>query len=431
MPKTKVLTDVQVKNAKPKAKPYKLSDMKRLYLLVGTSGSKRWYWAYRNGDRDCTFPLGEYPAVSLDHARDLRSAAAKEVDQGKPPTPVKVKQAKPAPATNNGAPASTPVDAPVPGSLWAVADEWLAKKTPNWGAGHAAKVRAMLERYVRDNPIGARPIGVVETGDLYALVTGVAVRSSVNKDAGERKAVAPHSAIILRRALDGVFRLAKMKGLIKFNPVADLRASDVVEKPAPKSNKALDSAGLVALHAAVGAYGGQMLTKLAIELLMLTALRTVEVRAADWQEIDFTNKVWNVPASRMKKRIEHAVPLSAQALAVLEKLKVLTGGKGWLFPNSRRPADYMASTTVNAALSYMGFGGDTGNWFRAHGCRGSFSTWAYGAGYRGEAIEQQLAHLEKDATKRAYLQAKFWPERVQIMDAWGAYLHGLKGTPGS
>lgn len=418
----KGLSDTQIKNAKPKAKPYRLYDRDRLYANVSVAGTKRWYWPYRLGDRDLTYTIGKYPDVSLKEARDIQAAAAKEVAQGKHPSPIKVKQAKPLPT----APGVPHAPASAPGSLWAVADEWLTKKTPNWGAGHAAKVRALLERYVRDNEIAMRPVGKVQTGDLYALVTGVAVRQTINKDAGERKHAAPHNAIVIRRALDAVFRLAIMKGLIKSNPMADLRASEVIETPATVHNAKLDDKGLAALHVAVGAYGGQMLTKLAIELLMLTALRTVEVRGADWKEIDFDARVWNVPASRMKRRIAHAVPLSAQALAVLEKLKVLTGGKGWLFPNSRRPSDFMASTTVNAALSYMGFGGDTGNWFRAHGTRGTFSTWAYGAGYRGEAIEQQLAHLETDPTKRAYLQAEFWPERVKIMDAWGAHLHGLK-----
>lgn len=425
------LKDTQIKSAKPKAKPYRLYDRDGLYLNISVAGTRRWYWRYRLGDLDSTFTVGEYPDVSLVQAREARAVAAKEVAQGKNPTPVKVKipKTKPASASASGISTSAGANAGagVPGSLWAVADEWLAKKTPNWGAHHAAKVRALMERYVRDGQLGARPVGQVKTNALYALVTDVAVRQTVNKDAGERRAVAPHSAIMLRRALDSTFRLAKMKGLVEFNPVADLRASDVIETPAKKSNAKLDDKGLTALHVAVSGYGGQMLTKLAIELLMLTALRTIEVRGADWQEIDFEHKVWNVPASRMKRRIAHAVPLSVQALAVLEKLKVLTGGKGWLFPNSRRPTTFMASTTVNAALSYMGFAGDTGNWFRAHGCRGTFYSWALANKYQSEAVDQQLAHLEPDETKRAYLQAQFWPERVKLMDAWGAYLQGLKG----
>jgi len=133
----------------------------------------------------------------------------------------------------------------------------------------------------------------------------------------------------------------------------------------------------------------------------------------------------------MKRRIAHSVPLSSQALSVLEKLRVLTGGKGWLFPNQRRPVDFMATTTINSALANMGFGGDTGNWFRAHGVRGTFYSWALRNKFQSEAADQQLAHVERDPVKRAYLDEnaeQFWLERVKMMDAWGDYLDALKST---
>jgi len=428
MPASKGLTDTQVRNAKPGDKPRKLYDRDRLYVLVGTSGSKRWYWAYRLGDRDLTVSLGEYPETSLKDARDRQGEAAKLVANGHQPNGVKN-----APPTVQSIAAGAPaVDGDtVPGSLWAVSKEWLAKKTPGWGEGHAHKVSALLERYVDQGPMRNLPVSKIETGDLYALITSVACRKDRSLVEGERKSEAPHNAIIVRRALDAVFRLAIMKGLIKSNPMADLRASEVIEKPATRHNTKLGDKGISELYTAVDAYGGQRLTKLAIELLMLTALRTVEVRGADWQEIDWKNRVWNVPASRMKRRIAHSVPLSIQALAVLEKLRIITGGKGWLFPNQRRPVDYMATTTINAALSNMGFGGENGNWFRAHGCRGSFYSWGQRNKFQGEALDQQLAHLEPDPVKRAYLEEQFWPERVKIMDEWGAYIDGLKNSNSS
>ncbi|PZR49621.1 tyrosine-type recombinase/integrase [Paraburkholderia fungorum] len=447
MPVSKGLTDTQIKNAKPGAKPHKLYDRDRLYVLVGTSGSRRWYWSYRLGGKDATYSIGEYPEVGLLRARELRANAAKLVAQGLQPPPLKTKPAKvkttPAPGSSAQliAPASDGASGStedwekdwnvIPGSLSAVAKEWLKKKIPGWGADHAAKVRKLLERYVRDNPIGAVPVQDVQTGRLYELVTSVAVRKDRALIDGERKGEAPHNAIILRRALDAVFRLAIMKGKIKVNPMADLRTSEVIEKPATRHNTKLNDAGLSELLAAVENYRGQRLTKLAIELLMLTALRTVEVRGADWKEIDWDNRVWNVPASRMKRRIAHSVPLSSQALSVLEKLRVLTGGKGWLFPNQRRPVDFMATTTINSALANMGFGGDTGNWFRAHGVRGTFYSWALRNKFQSEAADQQLAHVERDPVKRAYLDEnaeQFWLERVKMMDAWGDYLDALKST---
>jgi integrase len=417
MPVTKGLTDAQIKNAKPGPKPRKLYDRDRLYLLVGVSGSKRWYWAYRMGDKDATYSIGLYPDVGLVDARKARDKAAESVARGESPGGVKPAQSAQATASLSLTPGS---------SLWAVSEEWLIKKTPNWGKAYADKVRALMERYIRDGKLGKTDVSEIETGQLYELVTSVAIRTGRDLVEGERKATAPHNAVLLRRCLDAVFRLAKIKSLIKSNPMADLRASDVIEKPKTRHNTKLDDNGLIELHTALTAYRGQRSTKLAIELLMLTALRTVEVRGADWKEIDFAGQKWNIPASRMKRRIAHSIPLSNQAISVLEKLKIITGGKGWIFPNQRRPDDFMATTTINAALGYMGFSGEKGNWFRAHGARGSFSSWAYKNGYRTEAIEQQLAHLERDETKRAYLESEFMKERIEIMGAWGNYLDSLK-----
>ncbi|MGF6905328.1 tyrosine-type recombinase/integrase [Paraburkholderia sp. GAS348] len=450
MPTAKGLTDTQIKNAKPGAKPRKLYDRDRLYVLVGTSGSRRWYWSYRLGDKDATYTIGEYPEVGLLRARELRADAAKLVGQGLQPPPLKIKPAKvkttPVPGSSVHTPMAVQLTAPasasandwesgwenvIPGSLAGIAREWLGKKTPGWGVDHAAKVRKLLERYVRDTPLGALPVQDVQTGDLYELVTSVAVRKDRALIGGERKSEAPHNAIVIRRALDAVFRLAIMKGKTKTNPMVDLRTSEVIEKPATRHNTKLNDAGLSELLTAVEKYRGQRLTKLAIELLTLTALRTVEVRGADWKEIDWEKHTWNVPASRMKRRIAHSVPLSSQALSVLEKLRVLTGGKGWLLPNQRRPVDFMATTTINSALANMGFGGDTGNWFRAHGVRGTFYSWALRNKYQSEAADQQLAHKERDPVKAAYLAEnaeQFWLERVKMMDAWGDYLDNLKAT---
>lgn len=411
MTTAKGLTEAVLKNAKPRAKAYKLYDRDRLYALVSVAGTKRWYWSYRLGDKDVSLPLGRFPDVGIKEARERRAEAAKLVDAGVHPQAYKeaaiaVKQAEQA------------------NTLWPVAEEWLEKKSPGWGASYVTKMTNLLERYVRDG-LGARPIAEIQTGDIYALITRVAVRKKADKGIGERTKSAAHNAVILRRALDSVFRLAIMSGRAAVNPVSMLRASDVIEKPVPRHNKALDGKGLGDLYAAVGGYGGARLTRLAIELLMVTGLRTAELRGADWKEIDWEARVWDVPASRMKRRIEHSIPLSTQALTLLAELKLMTGGKGWMFPNMRRPETFMASTTINNALTNMGFKG--ASWFRAHGCRGSLSTWAYETcAYRSEAIEQQLSHLERDAVKRAYSRAQYWPERVKMMQAWGDYLSGIK-----
>ncbi|MGA3249152.1 MAG: Arm DNA-binding domain-containing protein, partial [Paraburkholderia sp.] len=184
MATAKGLTDAALKNTKPRAKPFKIYDRDRLYALVSVAGTKRWYWSYRLGGKDVAVPLGRYPDVSIKEARALRDEAAKLVEKGEHPKAHKeavIAQMKAEQAN----------------TLWPVVEEWLAKMKPTWGAHHAAKVEALLVRYLKTG-LGERPIAEVQTGDVYALISGVAVRKRINTDAGERRPQAPHNAVMLR-----------------------------------------------------------------------------------------------------------------------------------------------------------------------------------------------------------------------------------------
>ncbi len=167
-----------------------------------------------------------------------------------------------------------------------------------------------------------------------------------------------------------------------------------------------------------GAYSA---TKIALRLLLLTFVRPVELRAAEWPEFDLDRGEWRIPGARMKMRELHIVPLSRQAVELLRELHKFTGGQRWLFPNMRRPKEHMTMTTLNAALARMGYR----NKFSAHGFRATASTQLNEMEYRPDVIERQLAHKSRDQVRASYNQAEYLPERRKMVQAWADYVDGL------
>lgn len=419
MKASKTLTDSAVKAAKPKDKPYKLSDMNRLYLLVSTAGGKSWKWNYRLDGKDCTYTIGTYPGVSLSEAREKRIAIAKLVQQGIHPVDHEEEQRRKARAEKVAI-------------FWVVAEEWIALNKVNWSPAYLRQVEVYLERYAGPKTeFGQRPIRQITAPEITQLVTSVANRTGCAE--GERKATgAPALAINLRLWCSAVFRRAIATGKADRNPVADLKTSDVIVRPKVKNNLALKPSQLQGLIKVLDGFTGQRTTAIAIELIMLTFVRTVELRAATWDEFDFDKAEWIIPASRMKMKGagDHLVPLSAQAIALLKELRDITGAAKaeprWLFPNLRREADCMSATTINRALERMGFSGKDSIGFSAHGFRGTASTLLNEQGFRSKVIEVQLAHKKKNAVAAVYDKAVYLPERIVMMQHWSDYLEGLK-----
>jgi integrase len=307
-----------------------------------------------------------------------------------------------------------------------VCEEWLNDNRRNWTAYYHGQATRFLTRYVKDSQLGAMPIRDITVAHMYDLLQSIAKRKALAGD--ERKAEgAPHIAIRLRQHLDAVFRRAIISGRVDSNPVAALKPSDVVTLPPTRHNRALAADELKHVLAAFSVTGTQ-LTRLAMRLLLLTSVRTVELRGATWREFDLEPAIWAIPGGRMKMERAHVVPLSAQAIETLEKIKKISQPKSaddYLFPNVRDKSRPMAATTINAALVRAGFNHE--RLFRAHGARGTFSTWAHEQGFAPLAIERQLAHVERNRVSRAYNKAEFLPERQKMMQAWGNYLENLSG----
>jgi integrase len=432
--------------AQAAGKPYKLSDMERMYLLISKAGTRSWYWNFRFSDpttgevEDCTLALGKWPELGVTEAREKRREAEKMVEKGIHPTRFKKQQVQ-------------LVKEQQLNTFWSICLEWMENNSPDphnpnpkqpgkWSASYARQVRSFMTRYVGNAPIGHRPISEVTSGDIFRLVQGVGIRKA-GTTGKERKATgAPTVGILVKQWCGAVFALAiATERYEKNNPALGFDISLAFKKPKTKNNRPLTDAELTSLLEKLAIYHkrvpdrswyGQRQTAIAIELLLLTFTRTIELRAARWEEFDLEKGVWMVPALRMKMGLPHIVPLSTQAIALLNELRIINApnkhGEGWLFRNARNPDRCMGATAINKALVAMGFVDDLH--FRAHGARGTASTHLNENGYDERFIERQLAHSSRNKVAAAYNAAKWLNQRRQMMQDYGNYLDKLKGiTP--
>ncbi len=386
------LTDTEIRRSKPADKPYRLTDGRGLYLQITTTGGKLWRWKYRFEGKEKLMALGQYPDVPLADARDRLAAARRLLASGV--DPMATRKAEKAAMREAGANSFQATAA-----LWL--ENWRADKSPR----HADTTRRRLEANVYPC-LGARPIAEIEPPELVAMVKAIEARG-----AGD----------LAKRALETagqIFRYAIAHGYASRNPSAEFKPADVL-RPTRKVNLArVDAKELPALLRAIEVYRGKVVTRLAMKLLALTFVRTSELIEARWEEIDFEARRWNIPAQRMKMDTPHFVPLSRQAIEVLEMLQSLTGTGDLLFPGDRDPKRPMSNNTILLALDRMGYRGrQTG-----HGFRGLASTLLHEQGYPHEHIELQLAHAPRNAVSAAYNHALYLEPRTRMMQDWADLL---------
>ncbi len=367
------LSDIQVKNAKPKDKDYRLTDGDGLYLFCHTSGGRLWRLDYRfNGTRK-TLALGSYPTVTLMDARQRRSDAKKLLDNGVDPGEVKkaLKAATVAEAEN---------------SFETVAREWHSKFSGSWSSTHAETTIRRLELDVFP-VLGDKIIGEIKAPALLAMLRRIESRGALE------------TAHRVRTICGQIFRYAVATGRAERDPAADLKGA---LPPYKKGHLAAitNPKEVAPLLRAIDGFQGSFVVKSALLLSPLFFVRPGELRQAEWAEIDFETSTWNIPAERMKMKVAHIVPLSSQALAVLHELHALTGRGKYLFPCHRSFARPMSNNAINAALRRMGFEKDemTGHGFRAM----ARTILDEVLQVRPDFIEHQLAHAVRDANGRAY-----------------------------
>ncbi|MFR0691646.1 tyrosine-type recombinase/integrase [Enterobacterales bacterium AE_CKDN230030158-1A_HGKHYDSX7] len=380
------LTDSAIKAAKPKEKPYKLSDAQGLYLLINPNGSKLWRLKYRVRGTEKGLALGTYPTVTLLQARKKRDDARQQLADGKDPSLERKAQR----------------EAEIIDSLTfeVIAREWHEYRRPRWAKSTADKTMAYLESDLIP-ALGKTPFKAITRPDLVALVRSIEARGAFN--------VAKKS----RQWLSQIFRYGLAKGVIELNPATDL---DVVAAHAPtlRHHPHVSFQELPQLLQRIDEARINLLTKHAIHLLVLTAVRPGELRMAPWSEFDLKKATWTIPKERMKARRPHIVPLPRQAVAILKELHEVTGEYELVFAgrnNTKRP---MSENTINKALSEAGYKDrQTG-----HGFRHLLSTELNSRGYNRDWIEKQLAHGDKDEMRDTYNHATYLEQRREMMQAW-------------
>jgi integrase len=392
------LTDAKLRSVKSKLKQFKIADSGGLYLLVKPTGSRLWRWKYRIAGKENHYAIGSYPAVSLADARSARDSARKLVKEGIHPA----HNRKAERLVNRTENANT---------FEVVAREWIDKKTPGWTPYYLRQVTRFMETNVYPY-IGNLPIRNVTAAHLLEIVRRIEGRG------------AETVALLVRQWASAIFRYAVATLRADGDPAAALRGA--IHRPKVKHHAPLTPDQVALFGKALESYGGYRTTVIALRLMLLTFVRTVELRAARWDEFDLQRAEWRIPAERMKMREPHIVPLSRQSVELLRELLTYTGGRGMLFPNYRNPKICMTATTLNRALERMGFNGKNGIGFSAHGFRATSSTMLHEAGFRSDVIERQLAHAERNKSKASYNQAEYLPERRAMMQQWADMLDGWK-----
>jgi integrase len=394
------LTELAIRNAKPRGKSYSLSDGDGLLLLIKESGAKSWVLRYWVNGREKRAGLGKYPVIGLADARELKNAFKRELAHGGNPLERKKAEREEA-AKAESVKAVT---------FAKIADEWYAQKEPAWSMSSRGEARLILDSYLFPT-LGKRPIRDITAQELLSLLLDIEKET-------------PHNAYRSKGIAGQVFQLAVMRGDADFNIAYNLR--NVIKLNPPRHFSSLTAPKDVAgLMERIDAYKGSEVIRGALWFSLYTFQRPGEIRGATWEEMDMDAALWRIPEWRMKNRRPHIVPLSRQVLDILESLKRIAGSSRFVFPSVRSLKIPMSGGTILLALRAMGY---TGGEMCPHGFRALASTNLNEQGWNRNVIELSLSHTEKNAVRAAYNHAERLPERREMMQAWADWLDGLRNN---
>ncbi|MEK8098640.1 integrase arm-type DNA-binding domain-containing protein [Morganella morganii] len=398
------LTDTKVRAAKPDEKAYTLTDSDGLFLYVHPNGSKYWRFRFRFGGKQHLMAFGVYPEISLADARERRDSARKQVALGIDPREHKKELKEEQLKEFN--------------TFEKIARDWHATNK-KWSEGHSHRVLKSLEDNIFD-AIGKRNIAELKTRDLLEPIKAVEMSGRLEV------------AARLQQRVTAIMRYAVQSGLIDYNPAQDMAgaisAAKRIHRPALELNR------LPEFLQRIENYSGRLLTKLAVKLTLLVFIRSSELRFARWEEIDFTNAMWTIPAERQpiegvkfsyrgsKMRTPHLVPLSEQAINILKQIQQLSGDHELIFIGDHNPRKPMSENTVNNALRAMGYDTKTevcGHGFRTMACSSLIESGIWSK----DAVERQMSHQERNSVRAAYIhKAEHLEERRLMVQWWADYL---------
>ncbi|MHA8505155.1 tyrosine-type recombinase/integrase [Klebsiella pneumoniae] len=386
----------QVDAAKPKEKAYKLADGAGLYLEVVPSGSRYWRMKYRFNGKEKRMAFGVYPAVSLAQARALRDEAKKKLAEGIDPSFAKKEE-------------KLVRDVRLHNTFQAVALEWHGTKVSRWSEGYASDI---IEAFNKDifPYIGQQPVNEIKPLVLLNVLRRMESRGATEK------------AKRVRQRCSEVFRYAIVTGRAEYNPAADLTSA--MSGHESKHYPFLTVEELPDFFKALSGYTGSPLIVLAARLLILTGVRTGELRGAFWSEFDLEKAVWEIPAERMKMKRPHLVLLSTQALEIVQQLKVMSGQYPLVFPGRNDPRKTMSEASINQVFKRIGYTGKV----TGHGFRHTMSTILHEEGFNTAWIETQLAHVDKNAIRGTYNHALYLEGRKEMMQWYGDYVDSCESN---
>lgn len=382
------LTDILIRRARPSGKTQRLFDAGGLYLEIAPSGGKWWRLKYRIAGKEKRISLGTFPQVGLKEAREARDRAKVDIAAQRDPSELKQRERHEQQVRTARI-------------FEAVARRWLEHREPAWTKQTLAMIEASLTNHVFPR-IGATPIDEVEPRVVRAVVKEI-----------EASGAAETAGRVFQR-IRAIYRYAIAHDLTATDPTYSLKPAEIFKPRQTRHRASLPEAAMPAFLRTLATYDGDPRTKMALELLILTAVRPGELRGIRSEEIDEKRWLWRIPGARMKMKSEHLVPLSTQALALIAKARAFGDGSSLLLPSPFYPGKPLSDGTLNSALARLGYKGQT----TAHGFRTVFSTAANEAGWRADVIERQLAHEERDQVRAAYNRAQWLEERTRLMQWW-------------
>ncbi|EEU2439340.1 tyrosine-type recombinase/integrase [Escherichia coli] len=387
------LTDIQIKRAKPQDKPYTMNDGHGLSLLIKPDGSKGWRFRFRFAGKARLMSFGSYELVSLAEAREKRDTARKQVANGIDPVEErKAQKLAQKLSTEN--------------SFESVSREWHAAKADRWTIAYREEIIKTFEQDVFPF-IGKRPISEIKPLELLEVLKRIEKRGALEKT---RK---------VRQRCGEVFRYAIITGRAEYNPAPDLAIALAI--PKQKHHPFLSAEELPHFVRDLESYTGSIITKNATKILMMTGVKTQEMRFATWSEIDLIKGIWEIPAERMKMRRPHIVPLSSQVIELFKQLQPITSDYPYVFIGRNDRRKPISKESVNQVIESLGYKGRT----TGHGFRHTLSTILHEMGFESAWIEIQLAHVDKNTIRGTYNHALYLDKRKYMMQKYSDFLMNL------
>jgi len=392
-----LLSDLKIQALQPRTKSYRVRDGDGLFIQVSCTGKKTWQIRYRFAGKERTISGGSYPRVTLKEARELRHRTKRLLDQHLDPCSEKHRERLE--VTNRDA-----------NTFESVAIEWFNSRRNDWTPRHSRKIWHRLEKYVLPD-LGRRSISEIKALEVLRVIQKIEAR-----DATELS----HCQLSV---CNRIFRYAVVTGRIQYNPAVDLgsalRRHRVIHHPS------LRAADLGDFLQTFQSFDCGEVHKIGFELLLLTALRTGELRYSKWANIDFIRAEWVLPPAITKMKELHIVPLSEQSISLLKQLRETTGHQEWLFPNpASRKHPVISENFANNIIRKINYKDRV----VGHGFRSMFSTVLNEAGFNRDAIERQLAHRERNKVRAAYNRAEYWEIRGPMMQWWADFLDKARET---